>query len=109
MDAVTFCFYFVTPVLFGLLQFVITRSKKLPLAKKYIPLALVGGVSVLTWGACFGYFPLPETYLIDGHGGFIAFPDYFLIGLFCIPSMAGLAFGALFGVARFAKEGDHET
>lgn len=108
MDAVTFCFYLGIPLFFGLLQFFVTRSKKLSPGKKYIPLAVVGGISALTWGACFGYVPLPETYLIDGQGGFISFPDYFAVGLFCIPAMAGLAFGALFGVAGLSGRDDHE-
>ena len=33
MDAVTFCFYFGFPLFFGLLQFFVTRSKKLSLGK----------------------------------------------------------------------------
>ena len=66
MDAVTFCFYFGIPLCFGLLQFFVTRSKKLSLGKKYIPLAIVGSISALTWSACFGYIPLPDTYLFDG-------------------------------------------
>lgn len=109
MDAVTFCFYFGIPLFFGLLQFFVTRSKKLSFGKKYIPLAAVGSISALTWGACFGYFPLPETYFIDGQGGFISFPDFVFIGLLCIPAMAGLAFGALFGVAGPFKKNGHKN
>ena len=109
MDAVTFCFYFGIPLCFGLLQFFVTRSKKLSLGKKYIPLAIVGSISALTWSACFGYIPLPDTYLFNGQGGFISFPDYFAVGLFCIPAMAGLAFGALFGVAGPSKENRHKN
>lgn len=92
-------FFFVIPMFFGILQYCVTRSKTIPLGKKYIPLAVVGLPAAITWGACFDIIPLPQTYFFDGGGGFIAFPDYLYIALFCIPAMAGLALGALIGVA----------
>jgi len=98
MNPVHIFFFFVTPTLFGLLQFFVTRSKKLPLGKKYIPLAAVSLIAALTWGACLGYVPLPDTNFLD-KGSFLAFPDYFYAALFCFPAYFGLAFGALFGVA----------
>lgn len=93
-----FLFYFGIPVFFGLLQFFVTRSK-LPLGKKYMPLALVVLTAALTWGACFGYVPLPKTYFLD-EGSFLAFPDFFYVGLCCFPALFGLMLGALFGVSR---------
>ena len=98
MDSVTFCFYFLTPTLFGFLQFFVTRSQNLTLGKKYIPLAVVSLIAALTWGACLGYVPLPDTNFLD-KGGFLAFPDYFYAALFCFPAYFGLALGALFGVS----------
>lgn len=95
----SFLFFIAVPVCFGILQYRVTRSKKLSLGQKYIPLAVVGLPAAITWGACFDVIPLPQTYLFDGGGGFIAFPDYFYIALFCIPALAGLALGAVFGVA----------
>ncbi len=93
----TFLFFVGIPVAFGLLQFFVTRSK-LPKHKKFYPLSGVGLVSLILWCAIFGLLPLPETYLID-RGGFISFPDYFYVGLFCLPALFGIMLGALFGVS----------
>ena len=108
MDFITVCFFFVVPVFFGLLQFFVTRSKRISTGRKYIPLAVVGSLSALTWGAVFGWIPLPHTYWINGGGGFIAFPDFAVAGLFCIPALAGLAFGAVVGAATHGEEGANE-
>ena len=98
MDATTVSFFFVTPVFFGLLQFFVTRSKKLSRGQKYIPLTFVSIIALLTWGACLGYIPLPNTNYLD-KGSFLAFPDYFYAALFCFPAYFGLMLGALFGVS----------
>ena len=98
MDFVHIFFFFILPAGFGFLQFFVTRSKKLSLGKKYIPLAAVSLVAALTWGACTGFVPLPQTYFLD-EGSFLAFPDYFFVALCCFPAYFGLMLGALFGVS----------
>jgi len=102
----TFCFFFIIPAAFSLLQFFVTRSKKISTGKKYIPLAVVGSISALAWGAVFGWISLPHTYWIDGGGGFIAFPDFAIVGLFCIPAVIGLAFGGMAGAAAQKEEAE---
>jgi len=97
MDFVHVFFFFLLPAFLGFLQFFVTRSKTLSLGKKYIPLAAVSLIAALTWGACFGYIPLPETFFLD-KGSFLAFPDYFYVALCCFPAYFGLMLGAVFGV-----------
>jgi len=97
MDFVHVFFFFILPAGFGFLQFFVTRSKKISPGKKYIPLAAVSLIAALTWGACFGYIPLPETFFLD-KGSFLAFPDYFYVALCCFPAYFGLMLGAVFGV-----------
>jgi len=99
----TICFFFVTPAVFFLIQYFVTRSKRIPKRRKYVPLALMGGVAALTWSAVFGWIPLPHTYLID-QGSFLAFPDFVYAGLFCIPALFGLMMGAIIGVAAPGEE-----
>ena len=98
----TSCFLW-EPLFFGLLQFFVTRSG-LPRGKKYLPLVLVALTAAITWGAAFGHVPLPKTYLIDGGSGFLPFPDFAYVGLFCFPALFGIMMGALFGVSDFGKE-----
>jgi len=97
MDFVHVFFFFLLPAFLGFLQFFVTRSKTLSLGKKYIPLAAVSLIAALTWGACLGYVPLPDTYFLD-EGSFLAFPDYFYVALCCFPAYFGLMLGAVFGV-----------
>jgi len=94
----TFLFFFGIPAFFGFLQFFITRSRTLSPGKKYLPLLAVCLVAAVTWSASFGYLPLPKTYFIDGQSGFLPFPDFAYVGLFCCPAFFGLGLGALFGV-----------
>lgn len=96
----TFLFFVGTPLFFGLLQFFVTRSQKLSPGKKYLPLAFVCLTAIVTWSASFGYLPLPRTYFIDGQSGFLPFPDFAYVGLFCFPAFFGLMLGALFGVSK---------
>ena len=98
MDFLQIFFFFILPTFFGFLQFFVTRSKNLSLGKKYIPLAAVSLTAALTWGACTGFVPLPQTYFLD-EGSFLAFPDYFFVALCCFPAYFGLMIGALFGVS----------
>ena len=98
MDFLQIFFFFLLPTFFGFLQFFVTRSKKISPGKKYIPLAFVSVIALLTWGACLGYVPLPDTNFLD-EGSFLAFPDYFFVALCCFPAYFGLMVGALFGVA----------
>ena len=98
----TFLFFVGTPLFFGLLQFFVTRSG-LPMGKKCLPLALMALTAAITWGAAFGHVPLPKTYLIDGRSGFLPFPDFAYVGLFCFPAFFGIMLGALFGVSDFGK------
>lgn len=94
----SFLFFFGIPVFFGFLQFFVTRSRKLSPGKKYLPLLFVCLVAVVTWPACFGYLPLPKTFFFDGNGGFLPFPDFVFVALFCFPALFGLMLGAIFGV-----------
>ena len=52
-------FFFVIPMFFGILQYCVTRSKTIPLGKKYIPLAVVGLPAAITWGGMFRYYSSP--------------------------------------------------
>jgi len=99
----TFLFFVGTPLFFGLLQFFVTRSGLL-WRKKYLPLALVALTAAIAWGAAFGYVPLPKTFFIDGGSGFLPFPDFAYVGLFCFPALFGIMMGALFGVSDFGRE-----
>ena len=99
----TFLFFVGTPLFFGLLQFFVTRSG-LSRGKKYLPLVLVALTAAITWGAAFGHVPLPKTFFIDGGSGFLPFPDFAYVGLFCFPALFGIMMGALFGVSDFGKE-----
>ena len=89
-------FFLITPAASALVQFVLTYFP-LPRRVKRAPAILtlaVGGVCLL---GIFGRLPLPETYYFDRQS-FLAFPDYWYIGLFCIPILVGLGMGALLGV-----------
>ena len=99
----TFGYFFVIPGVFALLQYLVTRSKRIARGRKYIPLALVGGIAALTWSAAFGWISLPFTYWID-QSSFFPLPDFAYVGLWCIPAVVGLAFGAIAGVAVPGKE-----
>ena len=89
----------------ALAQFFLTWLP-LPRRVKRAPalLTLVVGVTCLL--GIFGRLPLPETYYFDRHS-FLAFPDYWYIGLFCIPVLVGLGIGAVLGVL-VPREHDEE-
>ena len=91
-------FFIGIPVAFGLLQFFVTRSR-LPRGKKWLPALAVGLCALICLGGMTDVIPLPQTYWFDGGGGFIAFPDFWYVGLFCAPALLGLAIGAVMALA----------
>ena len=94
MDSVTF--FLVVPAVSALVQFALTYSA-LPRQVKRAPALLTLAVGLTCLLGMFGRLPLPETYYFDRHS-FLAFPDYWYIGLFCIPVLVGLGIGAVLGV-----------
>lgn len=86
------------PTVFGLFQFFVTRSR-LPRKKKWLPALMVGLCALTCLGGMTDVLPLPNTYWFDGGGGFIAFPDFWYVGLFCAPALLGLAIGAVMALA----------
>ena len=97
----TILFFAGVPLLFGVLQFLVTRSK-LSRRKKWLPTLLVGLCALVCFGGMTGVLPLPQTCFFDD-GGFIAFPDFWYVGLFCGPALFGLGMGALFAVADWPE------
>ena len=94
MESVTF--FLIVPAASALVQFFLTWFP-LPRRVKQAPALLtlaVGGVCLL---GILGRLPLPETYYFDRQS-FLAFPDYWYIGLFCVPVLVGLGIGAVLGL-----------
>ena len=103
MDSVTF--FLVVPSISALVQFFLTWFP-LPSRVKRAPAALALAVGLVCFLGIVGRLPLPETYYFDRHS-FLAFPDYWYIGLFCVPVLVGLGIGAVLGVL-VPKERDKE-
>ncbi len=97
--------YFVlVPGVFGVLQFLIYRSGLSHRAKR-TPAVLTLIVGLVCFLGMMGRLPLPETYFFSRHS-FLAFPDYWYIGLFCIPALVGLGMGAV--IALTMSEGPEQ-
>lgn len=103
MESVTF-FLFV-PAVSAMAQFFLTWLP-LPRRVKRAPALLTLVLGAVCFLGMVGRLPLPETYYFDRHS-FLAFPDYWYIGLFCIPVLVGLGIGAVLGVL-VPKEHDEE-
>lgn len=103
MEALTY--FVLVPGIFALVQFLISRSR-LPRRVKRGPAVLALAVGLVCFLGIVGRLPLPETYLFD-RNSFLSFPDYWYIGLFCIPVLIGLGTGAVL-VQLVPKEGDKE-
>ena len=98
----TFLFFVGFPILFAALQFCVTRSR-LSKGKKWLPPLAVGACGLICLLGMMDILPLPQTYFLDGHE-FIAFPDFFYVGLFCCPALLGLGIGAALAVAEGAEK-----
>lgn len=103
MESVTF--FLVVPAVSALAQFFLTWLP-LPRWVKRAPALLTLVLGAVCFLGMVGRLPLPETYYFDRHS-FLAFPDYWYIGLFCIPVLVGLGIGAVLGVL-VPKEHDEE-
>lgn len=103
MDSVTF--FLIVPSVCALAQCILTYSP-LPRRVKQAPAALALVVGLVCFLGIVGRLPLPETYYFD-RNSFLAFPDYWHIGLFCIPVLVGLGIGAALG-CLIPKECDKE-
>ena len=97
-----FLFFIGFPLLFAVLQFCVTRSR-LSQWKKRLPTLVVGLCALVCFLGMTDILPLPQTYFIDRHG-FIAFPDFWYVGLFCCPALLGLGIGAVLAVAEGAEK-----
>ena len=81
----------------GLLQFFLNRSGA-PRPVKWCPALVLGLVLLLCVLGIIDWLPLPRTYWMD-RGSFLAFPDYFYVGWFCLPALFGLGLGAFLAAA----------
>lgn len=95
MDALTF--FALVPGVFAIIQFFISRSR-LPRQAKRAPAVLTLVVGAVCFLGMIGRLPLPETYYFDPNS-FLSFPDYWHIGVFCIPALVGLGMGAVIALA----------
>ena len=98
-------FFLVVPTISALVQFFLTWFP-LPRRVKRAPAVLTLALGLVCFLGMIGKLPLPETYYFDRHS-FLAFPDYWHIGLLCVPVLVGLGIGAMVGVLVL-KEGDEE-
>ena len=98
-------FFVITPTVAAVVQFFLTYLP-LPRRVKQAPALLTLAVGLVCLLGMFVGLPLPETYYFDRHS-FLAFPDYWYVGLFCIPVLVGLGIGAVLGVL-LSKERDKE-
>lgn len=89
-------FFVGVPLTAGLVQFFLCRSRAARLVKWCPTLALCLVLLVCFLGVI-DWLPLPKTYWMDRRS-FLAFPDYFCVGLFCLPALFGVGMGALFAV-----------
>lgn len=89
-------FFFLLPLAAGAVQYPLTRSR-LPRRAKWAPAALVALVGIICLGGMTELLSLPQTYLLS-QNAWIAFPDYYHVGLLCLPALLGLGLGALFAV-----------
>ena len=95
MDALTF--FALVPGVFAIIQFFISRSR-LPRQAKRAPAVLTLVVGMVCFLGIIGRLPLPDTYYFD-RNSFLPFPDYWHIGVFCIPALVGLGMGAIIALA----------
>ena len=104
MESVTF--FLVVPAISALVQFLLTWFP-LPRRVKRTPAVLTLAVGLVCLLGIVGRLPLPETYYFGRHS-FLAFPDYWYIGLFCVPVLVGLGIGAVLGALVPKEDGKEE-
>lgn len=94
-------FFVGVPLAAGLVQFFLSRSRA-PRPVKWGPVLALGLLLLVCFLAVIDWLPLPRTYSLD-RGSFLAFPDYFYVGLFCLPALVGLLLGAFAAVIAPTK------
>lgn len=100
-------FFVVVPAAASLVQMLLVRSR-LPRGVKCVPAVLTAAVGLVCLGGMTRVLPLPDTYYFD-RGSFLAFPDYWYVGLFCLPVLMGLGIGAILSTAIPEKEGSQKA
>lgn len=85
-------FFVGIPMVFAILQYILTRSGAAR-RRKWCPAIVVGLILLVCVLGAVEWIPLPETYTLDD-SAFIVFPDYWYVGLACVPALVGLFLGA---------------
>lgn len=105
MEALSF--FVLVPGFFAAVQLLLCR-RRLPRPAKFFPLALVLTVGLVCLGGAVRVLPLPNTFFFDRHS-FLAFPDYFYVGLFCFPALVGLGIGGILSVSIHKSAEEEQT
>lgn len=99
-------FFFLVPLSAGVVQYFLTSSR-LPRRLKRAPAALVALVGMTCLGGMAELLPLPRTYFLN-QNAWISFPDYYHVGLLCLPVLLGLGLGALFAIGMSDQQDKEE-